>query len=153
MLSLPAQYPLHCYIPYCYPWLCYCHCCIYMETPSTFVLMLVLFSQHYICTTTPSASMLLSPPFMLLKWVHYHPHLFPEVIKFCPCKGLGEDFHHLFSCRSVAQLYSSLLDIVSDKVTLDINMLWPIMKHWILKELDATLIIAHDPCCLHFPSG
>ena len=152
MVSHPAQHPPHCCILYCCPWLCYCHCYICTATPFASVLLMVLFSQHCIRTATPSASVFLSPPFLLLKRVLYHPHLFPEVIKLCPSKGLGEDVRHLFSCRSVTILYSSLLDTVSDKVISDINMLWPIMKHWILRELDATLIIAHDPCRLHFPS-
>ena len=110
------------------------------------------FSQHCIRVATLSASVLLSLPFLLLKWVLYHPHLFPKVVKLCPSKGLGEDVCHLFSCSSVAQLYSSLLDTVPDKVTLDINVLQPIMKHWILKDLDATLIIEHDLSRLHIPS-
>ena len=80
-------------------------------------------SQHCIHTATPSASMLLSLPFLLLKWVLDHPHLFLDVVKLCLPKGLGEDVRHLFSCGSVAQLYSSSLDTVPDKVTSDINML------------------------------
>ena len=72
--------------------------------------------------------------------------------KLCSPYSLGEDVCHLLSYGSVTQLYSSSLDTVPDKVTSYINMLRPIMKHWILRELDATLTIAQDPGHLHIPS-
>ena len=125
--------------------------CIYTATPSAFVLLLVLLpntasSSHYVALCY---CMTASPPFLLLKWILYHPHLLPEINKLSTSKSLGKDVCRLFSCRSVAQLYSFSLETVSDKVTSNINVLWLIMKYWILRELDATLIITHDAGRLH----
>ena len=74
-----------------------------------------------------------------------HPHLLSEVSELNLTQSLGEDICHLFSCRSVPQLHNSSLDIVSDEMATNVNVLRPVMKHKILGELDATLIITHNP--------
>ena len=57
-------------------------------------------------------------------------------------EGLGKDISYLVISRYILQLYRSSLYPVSDEVVHDLDVLQPIMKHGILKELDATLIIA-----------
>ena len=59
-------------------------------------------------------------------------------------EGLGKDISYLVSSRYILQLYCSSLNLVLDEVVPDLDVLRPIMKHGILKELDATLIIAID---------
>ena len=59
-------------------------------------------------------------------------------------EGLGKDINNLVIRRYVLQLHRSSLNPVSDEVVLDLDVLQLIMKHRILKELNATLIIAID---------
>ena len=74
-----------------------------------------------------------------------HPHLLSEVSEFNLTQSLCEDICHLFPCRSVSQLYCSPLDIVPDEVVPNVNVFRLVMKHRIFRELNATLIIAHNP--------
>ena len=59
-------------------------------------------------------------------------------------EGLGKDISYLVISRYILQLYCSSLNPVSDEVVLDLDVLRPITKHKILRELDATLIITID---------
>ena len=95
--SLVVAPHILCWCPlYCCPW----HCLI--------------------CTATPSESW--SYPFLLLKWILDHHHLFSEIDKLGLPQSLREYICHLFSCWSVLQLYNSSLDIVSDEVTPNVNV-------------------------------
>ena len=69
-----------------------------------------------------------------------HPHLLSKVSELYLTQSLGEDICYLFSCKSVPQLYNSPFDIVSDEVALNVNVLQPVMKHMIVREIDATSI-------------
>ena len=73
-------------------------------------------------------------PFLLLEWILDHSHLFSEVSKLSLTQSFREDICHLLSCRNVLQLYNSSLDIVSDEVMSDVNVLRLIMKHKIFRE-------------------
>jgi hypothetical protein len=42
------------------------------------------------------------------------------------------------------ELDYSLQHPISDEVVYDLNVLRPVVKHWILQEFDATLVIAVD---------
>jgi hypothetical protein len=69
------------------------------------------------------------------------PHLIFELHKLLFAKCLGEYICHLIICLYVLEPHNSLLYIISYKVIADVNMLATIMKHVILREPDATLII------------
>ena len=56
--------------------------------------------------------------------------------------GLGKDINYLVISRNILLLHLSSLNLVSNEVVLDLDVLRPIMKHRILRELDAALIIA-----------
>ena len=56
-------------------------------------------------------------------------------------EGLGKDINYLVISRNILQLQRSSLNPVSDEVVLDLDVLRSIVKHRILRELDATLII------------
>jgi hypothetical protein len=58
-----------------------------------------------------------------------------------PWQGLGENICNLIICRNVLQLNCPSLNPVTDEVVPDLNRLRPVMKHWILREFYATLII------------
>ena len=130
--ALLLKHPLRCWslgaaphllrycLLYCCLWHYHCHC--------------------RICTTAPSKYW--PYPFLLLEWILHHPHLLFEIEKLILPQSFCEDVCHLFPCWSVLHLNSSTLYTVPDEVTPDINMLQPIMKHGIFKELDPTLIIA-----------
>ena len=78
-----------------------------------------------------------------------HTKLASEVLKLHPGQGLGENIRCLFFCRNILELYCSLLHHVSDVVVFDPDMLRPIMEHWILGHLDATLVITPDTSRIH----
>ena len=61
-------------------------------------------------------------------------------------EGLGKDINYLVISRYILQLYGSSLNPISDEVVPDLDVLRSIMKQGILKELNATLIIAIDDC-------
>ena len=56
-------------------------------------------------------------------------------------EGLGKDISCLVISRNILQLHHSSLNPVSDEVVPDLDVLRLIVKHRILRELDATLII------------
>ena len=57
-------------------------------------------------------------------------------------EGLGKDIINLIISRYVLQLHRSSMNPITDEVVPDLNVLRPVVKHRILKELNATLIIA-----------
>ena len=59
-------------------------------------------------------------------------------------EGLGKDISYLVISRYIRLLHGSPLNPISDEVVPDLDVLRPIMKREILRELDATLIIAID---------
>jgi hypothetical protein len=73
--------------------------------------------------------------------VPHQAHLVFEKDMFAPWQGLGENICNLIICRNVLKLNDPSLNPISDEVVSDLNMLRPVMKHWILREFYATLII------------
>jgi hypothetical protein len=73
--------------------------------------------------------------------VSHQAHLVSEVYMFAPWQGLGENNCNLVICRYILQLNYPSLNPITNEVVPDLNMLRPIMKHWILREFYATLII------------
>jgi hypothetical protein len=70
----------------------------------------------------------------------------PKHLKLPLCRGLGEDrlgedIYNFLVHKNVLKSYYSLLNPVFDEVVHDLNMFGPIMKHYILKDFDATLIV------------
>jgi hypothetical protein len=69
------------------------------------------------------------------------PHLISELFKLLSVQCLGENICHLLISLYVMKPHGSSLYTISDEVIPDIDVLATIMKHWILRELDATLIV------------
>ena len=63
-------------------------------------------------------------------------------------QGLGENVCQLLLCRNILNLNCSLLHYVPDEMVSNLNMLRPVVRHWILREFDATLVITVDHCRL-----
>ena len=70
-----------------------------------------------------------------------NPHLVPKALMLPFREGLGKDISYLVINRNILQLYRSSLNPVSDEVVPDLDVLQQIVKHRILRKLDATLII------------
>jgi hypothetical protein len=73
--------------------------------------------------------------------VPHQAHLVSEKDMLAPWQGLGENICNLIICRNVLKLNDPSLNPISDEVVSDLDMLRPVMKHWILREFYATLII------------
>ena len=73
--------------------------------------------------------------------VFHHSHLVSEMNMLPSSQRIRENICYLLISRNVLQLYNSSLNIVFDEVVFDLNVFRPVMKHWILRELDATMII------------
>jgi hypothetical protein len=69
------------------------------------------------------------------------PHLIYELFKLLFARCLGENICHLLISLYVIKPHSSSLYTISDEVIPDIDVLAMIMKHSILKEIDAPLIV------------
>ena len=69
------------------------------------------------------------------------PHLISEIFKLLSVQCLGENICHLLISLYVIKPYDSSLYTISDEMIPDIDVLATIMKHWILGEFDATLIV------------
>jgi hypothetical protein len=67
-------------------------------------------------------------------------HLISELFKLLSAQCLGENICHLLISLYVIKPHGSSLHTILDEMIPDIDVLATIMKHWILKELDATLI-------------
>ena len=70
-----------------------------------------------------------------------HTKLVLEVHKLHLGQWLGQYVCDLLICGNVLELHSYLLHHIANVLIFDLNMLGFIMKHRILRELDATLII------------
>ena len=73
--------------------------------------------------------------------VPHQAHLVSEEDMVAPWQGLGENICYLNICRYILQLNCPSLNSVTNEVVPDLNMLRLVMKHWILREFYATLII------------
>ena len=76
--------------------------------------------------------------------VLHHTQLVSEMNKLVSSKRLHRDIYNLLIRRNVLQCHSSSLNIITDEMVPDLNVLRPVMKHWILRELNATMIVAVD---------
>jgi hypothetical protein len=74
----------------------------------------------------------------------HHSKLVSEEDELSLYQGLGENVYQLLICRNILELDYSLQHPVSDEVVSNLNVLRPIVKHWILREFDATLVIRVD---------
>jgi len=63
-------------------------------------------------------------------------------------QGLGQNIYNLLICGNILNIHCSLLDPIPDEVVSYLNMLGPIMKYYILRYFDTTLVIAVDHCRL-----
>ena len=89
-----------------------------------------------LCSLSPEQ---VSPPSLPL--VRDHTKLVSEVLQLHPAQRLGQYVRDLLIRSNVLKLHSSLLHHVANVLVFDLNMLGFIVKHRILRELDATLII------------
>jgi hypothetical protein len=64
-----------------------------------------------------------------------------ECLKLPFCSGLGQNISNLLICGNILEIQCSLLNPVSYEVIFDLYVLGPVIKHWILREFDTTLII------------
>ena len=85
--------------------------------------------------TSPSVILLITPSCCTT------PSLSLKLPKLHPGQRLGQYVRDLLICSNVMKLHSSLLHHVTNVLVFDLNMLGFIVKHQILRELDATLII------------
>jgi hypothetical protein len=69
------------------------------------------------------------------------PHLISELFKLFSAQCLGKNVCHLLVSVYVVKPHDSSLYTIPDEVIPDVNVLAMIMKHQILRELDATLIV------------
>ena len=58
--------------------------------------------------------------------------LLPEVLELHSGQWLHQHISYLFLCQNILELHCSSLHHIPDIVILDLDMLRPIMKHWIL---------------------
>ena len=73
-----------------------------------------------------------------------HPHQVSKALMLPFREGLGKDINNLVISRNILQLHSASLNPISDEVVPDLDVLQPNVNHRILRELNATLIIAID---------
>jgi hypothetical protein len=69
------------------------------------------------------------------------PHLIFELFKPLFAQCLGKNIYHLLISLYLIKPHDSSLYTIPDEVIPDIDVLAAIMKHRILRELDATLIV------------
>jgi hypothetical protein len=69
------------------------------------------------------------------------PHLISELLKLLSAQCLGKNVCHLFISLCVIKPRGSSPYTILDEVISDIDVLATIMKHRILRELDATMIV------------
>ena len=73
--------------------------------------------------------------------VPHNTHLVSEVDMLAPWERLRQNVCYLLIRGNVLEFHNSLLDPISDEVILDVDMLGPLMKHRILRELNTALIV------------
>jgi hypothetical protein len=66
----------------------------------------------------------------------------PEVDMLAPWQGLGENVYNLLISWNILKLNCPSMNPISNEVVSDLYGFQPVMKHWILREFDTTLIIA-----------
>jgi hypothetical protein len=69
-----------------------------------------------------------------------------ECLKLPFCQGLGQNINYMLICGHILELHCSLLNPIPYEVIVNLYVLGPIMKHWILGEFDTTLIIIVNGC-------
>jgi hypothetical protein len=65
----------------------------------------------------------------------------PQLSESCFIKGLREDVSELIICTYIRQVNITLIDVVPDKVMLDLNVLRLVVLNEIMSNLDGTLIV------------
>jgi len=70
--------------------------------------------------------------------------LVPVVHKLQSGQRLGENINNLLVGPDVLELHCSSLYNVSDVMIFDLYVLRPVMEYWILRKLDAALVITMD---------
>ena len=63
-----------------------------------------------------------------------------------PWQGLGENVCNLLINANILKLNCPSINPISNEVVFDLYVFRPVMKHWILREFDATLIVAVNDC-------
>ena len=70
-----------------------------------------------------------------------HSKLVYEVLELHLGQRLGQHVRNLLICGNILKLHSSLLHHITDILVLDLYVLGLVMKHWILRQLYATLVV------------
>ena len=66
------------------------------------------------------------------KGILHHTKPLPKVSKLHSGQGLGKYISDLLICGDVLEFYNSLLDDVSNIVIFHVDVLRPVMEHWVL---------------------
>ena len=74
--------------------------------------------------------------------VLHHSYLVSKIDMLAPWKRLRENVRHLLISRYILKLHCSLLNPITYEVIFDLYVFSPVMKYWILREFNATLLIA-----------
>ena len=74
--------------------------------------------------------------------VLHYTQLVSEFYKLSFFKSLRQNVRYLLSCGHILKLNCPSLNPIMDEVISDLNMFRPVMENWILRESNATLIIA-----------
>jgi hypothetical protein len=64
--------------------------------------------------------------------IYHQAHLVYEMDMLSPWQGVGENIYYLLIILNILKLNYPTLNPISDEMIYDINMLRPVMKHWIL---------------------
>ena len=67
--------------------------------------------------------------------------LLPKVLKLHPSQWLHQHISYLFVRHNILELHCSSLHHIPNIVILDLNMLWLVMEHWILRQCHTTLVV------------
>ena len=78
-----------------------------------------------------------------------HSKLVSEVLKLHLGQRLGQHIRDLLIYDSVLELHSSLLHHIMDILVFDLYLLGLVMKHWILRQLYATLVVTINTSLIH----
>lgn len=79
----------------------------------------------------------------------YYTQFIFEVDKPAPCQCLGQNISCLLYRHALESDFTHL-NTISNMMVLDLNVLGAVMKHWIVREIDVTLIIIVYDCGLQF---
>ena len=78
-----------------------------------------------------------------------HSKLVSEVLKLHLGQQLGQHIRDLLIRSNLLKLHSSLLHHIANVLIFDLYMLGFIVKHWILEQLNATLIVTINTSSIH----